>query len=303
MDQAQDSNAGTCADRTQSRRCHHRDSSARRGGSLKGIVFNQFIMDEISVATHGELLCCWRGVETVTLVGDPKQLAATVLTTKDTNPFFQIQSYGPFQRWSELGMPVFLLKEVMRMTAGLEDISNTIFYDSKLVRGPGTSLDDPKREMSCLLRPMIQKLLPKLISEPDGLVYPVFFDVRGVCYKEENGSSRVNYQNIAFIIDWMKKLLSKISLGLRSSDFGIACPYSGQRREMRKALVKARFGDVPVGTTEYWQGKEAKLTIVDLVRARNDNDSLGFLVKKERLNVLLARQQQHHFRRWRYHLP
>ena len=29
-------------------------------GMLKGIVFEQVVMDEISVATHGELLCCWR---------------------------------------------------------------------------------------------------------------------------------------------------------------------------------------------------------------------------------------------------
>ncbi len=80
------------------------------------------------------------------------------------------------------------------------------------------------------------------------------------------------------------------ALGLHPSDFGIACPYSGQRRQLRNALVKARFREIPVGTTEYWQGKEAKLMIVDFVRARNDNGSLGFLVKKERLNVLLTRQ-------------
>lgn len=34
---------------------------------------------------------------------------------------------------------------------------------------------------------------------------------------------------------------------------------------------------------------------VDLVRAGNDQGSLGFLSKKERLNVLLTRQNQHLF--------
>lgn len=38
------------------------------------------------------------------------------------------------------------------MSAGLEDISNYIFYDSKLMCGPGASLDDPKRSLSQILR-------------------------------------------------------------------------------------------------------------------------------------------------------
>lgn len=35
--------------------------------------------------------------------------------------------------------------------------------------------------------------------------------------------------------------------------------------------------------------------IVDFVRAGNDDGSLGFLAKNERLNVLLIRQEQHLF--------
>lgn len=51
-------------------------------GLLKGIVFEQVVMDEISVATHGELLCCWRGTEILTLIGDGQQLPATVLYSR-----------------------------------------------------------------------------------------------------------------------------------------------------------------------------------------------------------------------------
>ena len=105
-------------------------------------------MDEISVAIIGELLCCWRDLENLTLIGDIKQLPATVLTTPAENPFSNIQGLGPFQRWSSLGAPAFLLKEVIRMTAGLEAIANDLFYDAKMVCGPGTELDDPQREMS-----------------------------------------------------------------------------------------------------------------------------------------------------------
>ena len=184
---------------------------------LKKITFEQDIIDEISIGTHGELLCCWRGGETLTLIGDTKQLSTTTLTTASQNPFANVLSNGPFQRWTDLGMRVFLLTEFMRMTAGLEDICNTIFYSSKLVRGPGTSLDDPNRKLSQDLS-NIAKAFPILTREPEGLVYPIFFDVRGHCIQEPNGSSRVNGYNISFIIAWIKRLLKQIDLGLTASD-------------------------------------------------------------------------------------
>ena len=129
-------------------------------------------------------------------------------------------------------MRVFLLTEVMRMTAGLEDICNTILYSSKLVRGPGTSLDDPNRKLSQDLS-NIAKAFPILTREPEGLVYPIFFDVRGHCIQEPNGSSRVNGYNISFIIAWIKRLLKQIDLGLTASDIGVATPYAGQVRATR----------------------------------------------------------------------
>ncbi|CAF9924432.1 MAG: hypothetical protein ALECFALPRED_002759 [Alectoria fallacina] len=256
---------------------------------LKDIKFEQVIMDEISVATHAELLCCWRETEVLTIIGDGKQLPATVLTTAAQNPFVNVQ------RFSELGMSVFLLREVMRMSAGLEDVANTVFYDSKLICGPGTSLNDPKRAMSRRLRPFIQKTFPKLTPKPEGLTYPIFFDVRGKCVKEKSGSSRVNFHNVSFVIGLIKKLLSEKKLRVRSSKIGIACPYAAQRRETRKGLSRVGIKGIRVGRSEFWQGKEAAVMIVDFVRAGNDNGSLGFLVKKERLNVLLSRQQQQLF--------
>ncbi|KAF6219473.1 hypothetical protein HO133_003940 [Letharia lupina] len=69
----------------------------------------------------------------------------------------------------------------------------------------------------------------------------------------------------------------------RSSHFGIACPYSDQRRETRKALLKAGLQNIRVGTIEFWQGEEIDLMIMDLVHAGNDHGALDFLGKKERL--------------------
>lgn len=257
---------------------------------LKDIVFENVIVDEVSLTTHLELLCAWRGNETLTLIGDPRQLPTTTLTNAAQNPFVHILIYGPFERWVDLGMRVFMLKEVMRMTAGLEAISNEVFYESKLVCGEGTSPDHPSRKVSKDLQAWITEQFPRLRQEPEGLIYPIFFDVRGTCVQERNGSSRVNAHNTAFIIDLIRTLLFEAKLGLTTADFGIATPYAGQVRSTRLAFQKANL-DIPIGTTEYWQGKEKPVMIVDFVRAGNDQGSLGFLTKKERLNVLLSRQQ------------
>ena len=48
-----------------------------------------------------------------------------------------------------------------------------------------------------------------------------------------------------------------------------------------------------MGVTESWQGADLDVVFVDFVRAKNpDLGNLGFLAKKERLNVLLFRQEQ-----------
>ena len=181
------------------------------------------------------------------------------------------------------------------MTADLEDLCNTIFYGSKLVRGPGTSLDNPYRELSKKLRESIATKLPILTPEPEGLIYPVFVDIRGNCLQEPNGTSRLNGHNISFTIAWVKSMLEDEDFGLSTPDFVVATPYAGQVRLYRRAFRKVGLQDIRVATTEGWQGKEKPVMIVDLVRASNDHGALGFLGKKERLNVLLSRQVMYLF--------
>ena len=85
---------------------------------LKHIISKHVVFDESSVLTHLELLCAWRDTETLSLVGDTNQLPNTVLTTPQQNPFAHVLSYGPFQRFTDIGLRVYTLRHVMRMTAG-----------------------------------------------------------------------------------------------------------------------------------------------------------------------------------------
>lgn len=114
---------------------------------LKDIVFEHVIIDESSVLTHVEMLCACRDTEVLALIGDTRQLPSTVVNSPDQNPLAIFSSYRLFQRFVDLGLRIFVLQHVMRMTAGLEELYNEIFYDGKLLRGPGTSLSDLKRQL------------------------------------------------------------------------------------------------------------------------------------------------------------
>ena len=72
------------------------------------------------------------------------------MNSPDQKPFAIVSSYGSFQRFADLGLCVFTLQHVMRMTAGLEELYNEIFDDGKLLGGPGTSPTDLKRHYEVL---------------------------------------------------------------------------------------------------------------------------------------------------------
>ena len=87
----------------------------------------------------------------------------------------------------------------------------------------------------------------------------------------------------------------------KASDIGIATPYGGQVHLYNETFAKIRQDhpdldlqsqDIAIGTSEWWQGRQASYMIADFVRATNDHGELGFMADRRRLNVLLSRQLQ-----------
>jgi uncharacterized protein len=83
------------------------------------------------------------------------------------------------------------------------------------------------------------------------------------------------------------------SRALNESDVLVVAPYNLQVRVVRRALEKAGYDEVRVGTVDKFQGQEAPVVIatmtssaaVDLPRG------LDFLLSRNRLNVALSRAQ------------
>jgi len=81
---------------------------------------------------------------------------------------------------------------------------------------------------------------------------------------------------------------------LRGDDIIVITPYNAQQVAVEEALAAAGFPDVPVGTVDRFQGKEAVVAILTLAASsgREAPRGLEFLLLRNRINVAISRAMQ-----------
>lgn len=81
---------------------------------------------------------------------------------------------------------------------------------------------------------------------------------------------------------------------LRADDIIVITPYNAQQVAVEEALAAAGFSDVPVGTVDRFQGKEAVVAILTLAASsgRDAPRGLEFLLLRNRINVAVSRAMQ-----------
>lgn len=81
---------------------------------------------------------------------------------------------------------------------------------------------------------------------------------------------------------------------LGQNDIIVVTPYNGQQVAVEEALAAAGFADVPVGTVDRFQGKEAVVAILTLAASsgRDAPRGLEFLLLRNRINVAISRAMQ-----------
>ena len=80
---------------------------------------------------------------------------------------------------------------------------------------------------------------------------------------------------------------------LEQTDIIVVAPYNAQVELVGERLAAAGLGDVPVGTVDKFQGREAAIAIVSLAASSADEVPRGleFLLLANRLNVAISRAQ------------
>ncbi|WP_150958035.1 TM0106 family RecB-like putative nuclease [Microbacterium testaceum] len=81
---------------------------------------------------------------------------------------------------------------------------------------------------------------------------------------------------------------------LRADDIIVITPYNAQQVAVEEALADAGYADVPVGTVDRFQGKEAVVAILTLAASsgREAPRGLEFLLLRNRINVAISRAMQ-----------
>uniref|UniRef100_A0AAV1V283 Upf1 domain-containing protein n=1 Tax=Peronospora matthiolae TaxID=2874970 RepID=A0AAV1V283_9STRA len=241
---------------------------------LSNFRFRQVLIDEATQATEPEcLIPIVQGAKHVVMVGDHRQLGPVVMNKKAANAGL---NQSLFDRLLLLNHRPFRLRVQYRMHPCLSEFPSNQFYEGELQNGVSAS----ERQLSRVDFPW---------PNPNK---PTFFYI---CLgAEEISSSGTSYLNRTEASNVEKIVTTFLKAGVLPSQIGVVTPYEGQRAyvvsymqrngPMRSQLYK----DVEVASVDSFQGREKDLIILSCVRS-NENQGIGFLSDKRRLNVALTR--------------
>ncbi|BDA50111.1 probable helicase SEN1 at C-terminar half [Coccomyxa sp. Obi] len=261
------------------------------GGELLTILaagshfFNEVIIDEAAQAVEPAALIPLQMLKPngrVVLVGDPKQLPATVVSRAAERAGL---SRSLFERLQQAGVAVCLLAEQYRMHPAISAWPSAYFYASQLKDAPAV-LNDAR---SALFHQTL--CFPPL----------AFFDCRegresGGCGLEGSAAASIrNSSEVDLACTLFTGLMKEH--GSTVGSVAVLSSYKAQvtalRSHFERVHSKAKLAAVEFATIDGFQGREADVVIFSCVRARTgDSGGVGFLADGRRMNVALTRARQ-----------
>ncbi|KAF4676766.1 hypothetical protein FOL47_005187 [Perkinsus chesapeaki] len=242
---------------------------------LDGLTFDSVVIDECTQATEpATLVPLARGAKRCVLLGDHKQLSATVCSTAAQNGGFSISL---FERLLSSGGRLHMLDVQRRMHPSIAEFSNINFYDGRI----GDAVGD---------RPEI----PGLFWPSEG-VQVCLVDTNTLTGGEARvGTSYCNRTEAKAVVD---ALVCAVEAGMDPKDIGVIVPYSGQKSQIEKMLEseyrlsREQVRSVSVNTVDAFQGSEKELVLFSAVRSNREGD-IGFTGDPRRMNVMLTRAKR-----------
>ncbi|KAI4387118.1 hypothetical protein MLD38_004973 [Melastoma candidum] len=266
--------------------CSESMVNTRSGNPSEHALFDAVIIDEAAQALEPASLIPLQLLKSrrtsCIMVGDPKQLPATVMSSLASKFLYQCSM---FERLQRAGHPVTMLTKQYRMHPEISKFPSLYFYDGKLLNGE-----------------MINR---SSSFHHSGVFGPyIFYDVLdGVeCRGKDSGSfSLWNEQEIDAAIGLLSSFKKRYTTEFVGRRIGIITPYKRQLSLLRSRLV-ASFGsnvvsEMELNTVDGFQGREVDILILSTVRAANSlpnksnasSSSIGFVSDVRRMNVALTR--------------
>ncbi|KAK0440271.1 hypothetical protein EV421DRAFT_1712588 [Armillaria borealis] len=245
-------------------------------------------------------------VQHLICIGDPQQLRPTLANyslSMDSERGRELYKFDRslMERLADSGFPMSLLNVQRRMRPSISHNIRTILYPT---------LEDHD----------LVKMYPPIQGMEKDLFF--FTHTNRERVADEGSASKVNTFEVDMIVDLVLYFLKQEAYS-SPGDIAVLCAYLGQLRELRSALkslkvavsvderdqdqlVREGMDDegyieqvtvsqhVRLGTVDIFQGEEAKIVIVSLVRnsgSFDSDESIGFLKSANRINVALSRAQ------------
>ena len=266
--------------------------------------FSTLLIDEAAQATELSTLVSFRhNLPHVILVGDPKQLPATVFLQKETHNRAAIER-SLFQRLQAASHPVLPLLTQYRMHSEIRSFPSRFFYDDALMDGANVAGGGYQRRYHAhpLLRPFVwldvRAREYERLGEAD--------EVRRVKERylmERGGKSSGNVVEAAFVVRLVERVLSLYSDEVTAAGVGVITFYQQQKRLIEQMLAAQLTTATPVevSTVDGFQGREKDVIVVSCVRQGKEQQSghggarssrarsIGFVSDVRRMNVALTR--------------
>ncbi len=265
------------------------------------VRFEVVIVDEAAQAVEPSVLVpLQHGAEHCVLVGDPKQLPATVLSDRVAARFYQ-QSL--FERLQNCGHPCTLLNTQYRCHPLISAFPSRIFYGGLLQDGANVRQDSYHLDVPDL--PPITELITPLLEAgavPLGsaLTSPLTFLNLAAGRETRVNMSYRNEAEAQLVLNVYDTLRNKVP-GTRGVGIGVITAYRDQLDVLRQRFRERGFQKDPLldmNTVDGYQGREYDVIIFSCVRAAASDDegkptkgrvSIGFLNDQRRLNVAITR--------------
>lgn len=251
--------------------------------------FDALVIDEAAQAVElSALIPIRERVARVILVGDPKQLPATVKSTSAAQARYD---RSLFERLAESGLTPSMLRVQYRMHPFMREFPSDYFYDGRLT--DGTSVLQRMRNVSW-------NLYENIYFQPF-LLYHI-----DTSNEESVNGSKCNRDEAKFCVDLCVTMLEKArnhgATQLTSKwSIGFVSPYKEQvhalRRQVQRSVLSQWLATSPnaqstvsveVNTVDGFQGREKDIIIFSCVRS-SSRGGIGFLRDIRRLNVAITR--------------
>ncbi|KAN0003234.1 hypothetical protein ACTFIZ_009409 [Dictyostelium cf. discoideum] len=229
--------------------------------------FDIVIIDEAAQAVEtSTLIPIQHGCKKVVLVGDPKQLPATIIS-----PLAIKYKYDQslFQRLQEKNQPHMLTTQY-RMHSLIRAFPSRHFYQDLLLDGPNI----PSRATHYHSNPFFGPL--------------VFYDLAWSTETKPGGGSVFNEYECKMAM-YLFQLFTKVYPDQDfASRIGIISPYRQQVLALRE--IFKNYPGISIDTVDGFQGREREIIIFSCVRAPvEEGAGIGFLSDVRRMNVALTR--------------